>query len=168
MFYSWVLHQELQLWRNTVDIYTRNEYLYGKFKVKESIVYSPRKGRPAVFLTRKKAIDFQATMSLSPKKTVRIFSHQSRVSVGSAYATIRKKLYLFLLQGPRCGETVTRRAHTSYTVLLTGFVEHVTPDWEELNNWLWTDEEFFLLYGYVKPQNTRKWWNEFLTREARS
>ena len=37
------------------------------------------------------------------------------------------------------------------------FMEHVTPDGDELDDWYWPDEAWFHLDGYVNSQISRYW-----------
>ena len=129
--------------------------LYDKFKTTGSVVDAPRSGRPKV-LTEDKVTDISAAMAISPHKSLRRLSGQSGVSYGTAHTAVRKALKMFpykirVVQALMDGDLVKRVTYCRW------FMEHVTPDGEELDDWYWSDEAWFHLDGYVNSQNSRYW-----------
>jgi hypothetical protein len=130
------------------------ERLYDKLKAMGSVANVPRSGRPTTALTEEKVTDIQASITVSPRKSLRRLSQQSGVSLGSEYTAVRKKLHLFPYK-VRVVQELEPNDHVRCTQYCQWFMEHVTPDVEELDDSYWTDEAWFHSNVYVNSQNTR-------------
>jgi hypothetical protein len=110
-------------------------------------------------LTEEKVTDINAAMMKSPKKSVRRLSSQSGVSVGSVHKALKRSLKMHpykirIVHKLLPGDGVTRLHYCHW------FMESVTPDGDELDDWYWSDEAWFHLDGYVNSQNLQIWSTE--------
>jgi hypothetical protein len=118
-----------------------------------SVADVPRSGHPTTVLTEEKVTDIQASITVSPRKSLQRPSQQSDVSLGSVYAAVRKKLHLYSYK-VRVVQELQPNDHIHRTQYCQWLMEHVTPDGEELVDWYWTNEVWFNFNCYVNAQDT--------------
>jgi hypothetical protein len=89
-------------------------------------------------LTEEKVTDIEASITVSPRKSLRRLSQQSGVSLGSAYTAVRKEVHVYPYKA-RVVQELQPNDHVRRTQYCQWYMEHVTPDGEELDDWYRTD-----------------------------